>query len=147
MPTSCPAAPLSDTDRAMIDAWLSGAESFTPDPSTRPYDRAELGAAVREILDEHLPAVPAPVAVPVAAPDGLPLDILPSVRERAREALQESAALHERETPEWQRVMALAFCRGYLGAALERQDDVRAAEVARGLLDGLDAAFPAGGAS
>ena len=89
-----------------------------------------------------------PAPAPTPSSDGIPPDMLPSVRERAREALRESAALHERETPEWQRVMALAFCRGYLGAALERQDDVRAAEAARGLLDALDDVFPAaGGAS
>ena len=80
--------------------------------------------------------------------DGIPETLLPSWRATARAALLRSAAHHADETPELREVLALAFVRGYLGSALERQDDVRAAETARGLLDALDDAFPtAGGAS
>ena len=42
----------ADDDRRFITAWLSGVDTFQPDPTTEAYDRDGLAAAVNEILAE-----------------------------------------------------------------------------------------------
>lgn len=49
---------LSESDRALVSAWLSGAEGFTPDPTTEPYGLSGLRVAVMDILDDITPVHP-----------------------------------------------------------------------------------------